>query len=106
VTYPDLVGSAIVPFRGTLTAAVSAAGRLSLAYKGKSLKSLKAGKYTIAVTDRSANAGFVLEKLARAPHAITGNTFMGTRTVHVRLTAGRWLFAAGRGEPSYTIAVS
>ena len=105
VTYPDLVGSGIVPFRGTLTAAISAAGRLSLAYKGKGLTSLRAGKYTIAVDDRSANAGFVLEKLKRAPVAITGSAFMGTRTAHVRLTAGRWLFAAGRGEPSYTIAV-
>lgn len=106
VTYPDLVGSEIAPFHGTLTAAVSAAGRLSLAYKGKSLTSLKAGKYTIAVTDRSANAGLVVEKVKRAPVAITGPAFMGTRSVHVQLTAGRWLFAAGHGEPSYTIAVS
>jgi len=106
VTYPDLVGSEIAPFRGTLTAAVSPAGRLSLAYKGKGLTSLKAGKYTIAVTDRSANAGLVLQKLKRSPVSITGSAFMGTRSVHVQLTAGRWLFAGGRGEPSYTIAVS
>ena len=106
VTYPDLVGSEIVPNRGMLTAAVNTAGRLSLAYRGKSLTSLKAGKYTIAVTDRSANAGLVLQKLKRAPLSITGSAFMGTRSVHVRLTAGRWLFAGGRGEPSYTIAVS
>jgi hypothetical protein len=106
VTYPDLVGSEIVPFRGTLTASVSPSGRLSLAYKGKGLTSLKAGKYTIAVTDRSANAGLVLQKLKRAPVSVTGSGFMGTRSVHVQLTAGRWLFAGGRGEPSYTIAVS
>ena len=31
---------------------------------------------------------------------------MGTHSVRVQLTAGRWLFAAGRGEPSYTIAVT
>jgi hypothetical protein len=105
VTYPDLVGSEIVPNRGTLSATVSAAGRLSLAYKGKSLATLKAGKYTIAVTDRSANAGLVLEKLKRSPVALSGSAFMGTRSVHVQLTAGRWLFAGGRGEPSYTIAV-
>jgi len=106
VTYPDLVGSEIAPFRGTVTAAVSAAGRLSLAYKGKSLTTLKAGKYTIAVTDRSANAGLVLQKLERSPVPITGSAFMGARSVHVQLTAGRWLFAGGRGQPSYTIAVS
>lgn len=106
VTYPDLVGSEIAPSRGKLTAAVSTAGRLSLAYGGKSLTSLKAGRYTIDVTDRSANAGLVVEKVKRAPVAITGKAFMGTRSVRVQLTAGRWLFAAGRGEPSYTIAVT
>src|SRR5262249_22179848 len=31
----DFVGSEILPVRGTITAAVSSAGRLSLAYKGK-----------------------------------------------------------------------
>src|SRR5262249_2088402 len=105
VTYPDLVGSEITPFRGTLTASVNSAGRLSLAYKGKGLTGLKAGKYTIAVTDKSANAGLVLEKLKRAPLSITGGAFMGTRSVRVQLTTGRWLFAAGHGQPSYTIAV-
>ena len=46
----------VVPFRGTVNASVSAAGRLGLAYKGKSLTRLRAGRYTIAVSDRSANA--------------------------------------------------
>src|SRR5437763_3336240 len=43
----DFVGSAILPLRGTLTAKVSAAGKLSLAYNGKSIARLKAGRYTV-----------------------------------------------------------
>lgn len=106
VTYPDIVGSAIVPFRGTLTAAVSTSGRLSLAYKGKSLTQLKAGRYTISVTDRSANAGFVLRKVGRAPLALTSSAFMGAHSSSVRLTAGKWLFGVAAGRAIYTITVS
>jgi len=106
VTYPDLVGSDVVPFRGTVNASVSAAGRLGLAYKGKSLTRLRAGRYTIAVSDRSANAGLVLRKLGRGPVTLTGAAFMGTHSVSVRLTAGRWLFGVFAGTAIYTIAVS
>jgi hypothetical protein len=105
VTYPDLVGSAIVPFRGTLTAAISAAGRLSLAYKGRSVASLRAGKYRIAVRDGSANAGFVLGRLDRPSVSITGDAFMGTRSASVRLTPGRWVFAVTRHRTRYSIPV-
>ena len=106
VTYPDIVGSAVVPFRGTLTAAISTAGRLSLAYKGKSLTHLKAGRYTIAVTDKSANAGFVLRKLDHSPVALTSGAFMGAHSTSVRLTAGKWLFGVVAGKAIYTITVS
>ena len=50
----DIVGSAILPFRGTLTGGVSAAGKLTLAFKGKSVTTLMPSRYKIAVTDRGA----------------------------------------------------
>ena len=106
VTYPDIVGSEIAPFRGTLTAAISASGRLSLAFKGKSVTKLRAGKYSLAVTDRSSTLGFLLRKGDRAPLAITGSGFVGTRSKSVRLTAGRWLFAAGPGKTAYSVVVA
>jgi hypothetical protein len=106
VTYPDIVGSAVVPFRGTLTAAISTAGRLSLAYKGKSLTHLQAGRYTISVTDRSANAGFVLRKLHKAPVAITTSPFMGAHSASVHLTAGTWSVGVVAGKAIYTITVT
>jgi hypothetical protein len=106
VTYKDIVGSAIVPFRGTLTAAVSAAGRLSVAYKGKSIAGLKAGKYTIKVADGSSTEGFMLQKLKHAPVKITGSAFVGTHTASVHLTHGTWLFAAAGGKAKYAIVVA
>ena len=106
VTYQDIVGSDIVPFRGTLTAAVSAAGRLSLAYKGKSISKLKAGKYTIKITDGSSTDGFTLEKLKHAAASLTGSAFVGKRTASVHLTTGTWRFAAGRGKAAYSIVVT
>ena len=105
VSYPDLVGSEIVSFRGTLTAAVTAAGRLSLAFHGKSLTSLKAGKYTIAASDRSASTGFSLQKRGHAAVSITSGAFMGKRTASVHLTAGTWLFTTGPGKSTYSVVV-
>jgi hypothetical protein len=105
-TSEDIVGSAIAPFRGRLTGAVSAAGRLTLAYKGKSVSRLKAGRYTIAVDDRSSTSGFMLERLRHAPLKVTGPTFVGRRSTSVQLTAGRWLVLPRTGLTAYAIVVS
>jgi hypothetical protein len=102
----DFVGSAILPQRGTLTAAVSAAGTLSLTYQGKSIASLKAGRYTISVTDKSSTSGFAVKKLRHATTTITGRTFVGKRSEKVQLTAGKWVFSPSGGKRSYTIAVT
>jgi hypothetical protein len=101
----DFVGSDILPFRGTLTAAVNSAGRLSLAYKGKSIGRLNAGRYTIAVTDRSTTSGFTLQKGKRAPLNITGRTFVGKHSAKVDLTPGKWVFTPISGKQAYTISV-
>jgi hypothetical protein len=104
-TSQDITGSAILPFRGTLTGGVSAAGTLTLAYKGKSVSSLKAGKYTIAVTDKSSTNGFMLKKLTHATVSVTGLAFIGKHSASVQLTAGRWLFSPRLGKTAYSIAV-
>ena len=83
VTSQDVVGSDVVPFRGTLSGGVSASGMLALAYKGKSVGSLKAGRYRIAVTDGSSTKGFVLQKTGHKAIAVTGAAFMGKRTASV-----------------------
>jgi hypothetical protein len=101
----DFVGSDILPQRGTITGSVSAAGRLSLAYQGKSVASLKAGRYTIAVTDRSSTSGFMVRKVRRAATTVTGRTFVGKKSIKLDLTAGKWTFTPIDGKQSFTIPV-
>lgn len=105
-TSQDLVGSAIVPYRGTLTGAVSPAGTLRLLYKGRAVSSLVAGRYTITITDRSATRGFMLEKLSRPALNLTGAGFVGKRSASVDLTTGRWLALSRSGTKSEPILVS
>ena len=62
----DVVGSALLPARGTIVGAVSAAGRVTFAYKGKSVTHLKPGKYLFVVTDRSSSSGFLVQKASKA----------------------------------------
>jgi hypothetical protein len=105
-TSQDITGSAIAPFRGTLTGAVSAAGRLTIAFKGRSVSSLKAGRYTVAVSDRSSTNGFLLQKPGRAAVSVTGTMFVGRRSLSVTLTAGKWLVLPHPGKATYSIAVN
>jgi hypothetical protein len=105
-TSQDIVGSAIAPFRGKITAAVSAAGRLTLAFGGKSVVRLKAGRYTIAVDDKSSSNGLLLQKPKHAAVSVTGGAFVGRRSKSVQLTAGRWLVLPRAGKPTYAILVS
>jgi hypothetical protein len=105
-TSQDITGSAIAPFRGTLTGAVSAAGRLTIAFKGRSVSSLKAGRYTVAVSDRSSTNGFLLQKPGRAAVSVTGPMFVGKRSLSVTLSAGKWLVLPRLGTATYSIAVN
>lgn len=105
-TSQDITGSGIVPFRGTLALAVNAGGRLSLAYKGKPVRALKAGRYSIAAVDRSASSGLLLAKLSHAAVTVTGKAFVGKRTTSVVLTAGKWLVMPRAGQAAFSIPVS
>jgi hypothetical protein len=79
---------------GSLSGAVSAAGKASLGYKGKPLKTLKAGRYTITVTDSSTKSGLSLEQGNLTALSVTGTRFVGTRSVTLALAAGKWVFYA------------
>ncbi len=106
VSNQDIVGSATGPLRGTLTGAVGADGKLTLAFKGKSVKNLKAGRYKFAVTDKSSTEGFVLQKGKQVPVSVSGSAFVGTRSKSVRLTPGRWSVSPDGATATYTIVVS
>jgi hypothetical protein len=87
----DVVGSAVIPAPKQLTGTVDAAGKPALAFDGKSVTSLKEGRYRISVTDRSARGGFTLEQGQRTV-SLTGEKFVGKRSATITLTSGRWSF--------------
>src|SRR5262249_14645841 len=87
----DLVGSQVPGSRATIAGAVTAAGHLTVSVAGKPVASLKPGRYTVAVVDRSTRAGFTLRKSGTSQViAVTGPAFKGTHSVAVKLTAGKW----------------
>jgi hypothetical protein len=104
-TTTDLLGSARATVRGTLTGTVSASGKLGIAFKGKSVGSLASGKYKFVISDKSAASGFLVQKGARTPVAISGIKFTGKRTKWVVLTAGKWSFAPNAGKTAFTVTV-
>jgi hypothetical protein len=105
-TSQDVTGSAITPFRGTLAVAVSASGKLSLAFKGKAVTALKAGRYAVVATDRSTTNGVMLEKLSHPALRVTGTAFVGKRSASIVLTAGKWLVMPRLGQTASSIVVS
>ena len=80
------------PLRGTLEATVSSAGKPKLMFKGKVVTTLKAGRYTVSVVDRSKNGGFIIQETRKAPTTAAGVSFVGRRTVTIDLKAGQWFF--------------
>jgi hypothetical protein len=102
----DVVGSAIVPFRGTLLGAVGTSGQISLRSGGKAVANLKAGKYTFKVTDQSAKDGFTLQQSRKGATTVTRPKFVGTRSASIVLKPGQWFYYASFvGKKTYFIVV-
>ena len=106
VSSSNLIGSLVLPARGTLIGTVTAAGKLTISYNGKSISTLKAGSYTLKVNDLSSTTGFMLRRGKYAPLSITSATFVGKRTETVRLTAGHWIVMPRLGQTTYSVIVS
>lgn len=102
----SLVGSNIVPFRGTLTGTVSTAGKVTLELKGKPVTSLEPGRYKINVTDKSKTSGLMLQRNSSGMLTVTGAAFVGKHSQMVHLTAGHWSLVSRPGTMAGTIAVS
>jgi hypothetical protein len=95
----DIVGSLAVA--GTLNATV-AGGKPTLTTKGKTVSSLKAGRYKWAITDRDAKAGLmILGPTSKAPTSLSGVKFVGKRSVAIKLTAGKWTYYTNLGTIHY-----
>ncbi len=89
---------------GTLTGTVNATGKLGLTYEGKPVTTLRAGSYTVTVTDKSAASGFVLRS-TKATKTVTTAAFEGKKSLVVKLASGQWTFYARTGATkSYFVA--
>lgn len=79
-------------YRGTLAGTVGASGAVTLTVNGKPVTTLRAGRYTVRVADRSTRGGFTIQPINKDPTTITGLVFVGSRAVTLTLTAGQWLY--------------
>jgi len=102
----ELVGSAAVPFRGSLEAIVYKSGKVSLSRNGKAVSSLKAGRWTFSVDDESKANGFTVKSLRGKPVAVTTTPFVGSHDVTLTLKQGRWFFYSGTGKKTTFIVIS
>jgi plastocyanin len=66
---------------------------ISLKMNGKAVKTLKAGMYSFVIADKSSIHNFVVEKSGGGfEKALTTVPLVGTKTVTVKLTKGKWEF--------------
>jgi hypothetical protein len=94
----DIVGSDVGKGTvGTLAGGVSAAGKVSLALKGKSISVLKPGRYKLTIDDASRKLGFALKSSTHRTMTVTSASYVGTRSASIVLTAGTWSATSGSG---------
>ena len=100
LTSRRLVGSQVETYRGTLLATVGASGKPTFERAGKSVRSLKAGRYEIAVSDESSRAGFFVARHGADTIGITSLPFRASSAPrHARRRAVERLLAVGRPTP-------
>jgi hypothetical protein len=105
-TSSDIVGSGVAPFRGALDAIVFKSGKLSLSRNGKTVKSLKSGRYTFSVDDESTKAGFSVQLLHGKRTTVTGAAYTGSHDVTLQLKPGRWFFFTPGGKQTTFFVIS
>ena len=74
-----------------LSATVGPGFTITLKEHGKAVKSLKAGTYTFVVSDKAAIHAFALDG-PKLEKDFTSVTFVGTKTVTLKLKAGKYKF--------------
>ena len=83
-----------------LTGTVGPAYTISVKMNGKTVKTLKAGSYKLVIHDKASIHGFSLD----GPHGfakdISPVPFVGTKTITLKLKAGRYKFYCPPHEPT------
>jgi plastocyanin len=78
-----------------LTGTVGPGYTISLKKGTAKVKTLKAGKYTFVITDKSSIHNFTIERVkggSKIEKALTGTAFQGKKTVTVTLKTGSWKY--------------
>jgi len=91
---------------GTIKASVSAAGKPALTFNGKAVKTLKAGRYTVTVTDNSKKAGLIVWQLGRHAITLSGSATLGSSSHTVIFSIGKWFFEASTAGPRTYFSVT
>jgi plastocyanin len=76
----------------TLRASVGPGFTINLTDSGGRVKSLKGGTYKFVINDRSSEHNFELRKQGGRSRELTSVSFIGTKTVTVKLSKGVWTF--------------
>jgi hypothetical protein len=96
--------SSKLTFKGNLAGTVSAAGKLSLTFKGKAVATLAQGQYQLKVTDKSTKSGFIVDGGGHKT-TVTTPAYKGSKTVTLNVTNGQWWYSAKAGaEKIYFVA--
>jgi hypothetical protein len=90
---------------GTLSGTVGSTGALKLTYKGKTVTTLKPGKYTVNVVDTSTHNGFLLH--GKSTVTVSSVPYVGKKSLVVNLQTGQWYFAStAKGKKSYFVVTA
>ena len=79
-----------------LKGSVGPGHKISLKKGGATVKSLKAGKYSVKVSDRSKKLNFHLK--GPGVNKKTGVKFKGKKTFKVKLSAGKYVYKSDAGK--------
>jgi hypothetical protein len=90
-----------------LSGGVTSNGVVSLLNRGRAIRTLPAGKYRFTITDRDTKGGFsILGPKSTKVSTLTGNPYVGRKTVTLNLTTGRWVFYSDVGKQSTFMVTS
>jgi hypothetical protein len=84
-----------------LTGTVGPGFTISLKKGAAKVKTLKAGKYTFVISDKSTIHNFTVEREKGGPKiekTLTGTSFQGKKTVSMTLKPGSWKFYCSNHE--------
>jgi plastocyanin len=85
-----IASSAVGMSTPTLTGTVGPGFTISLKMKGKTVKTLKAGKYTFKIADKSTIHNFALKGAMKKTFTSVG--FTGNKTVTITLKKGKYTY--------------